>query len=214
MLGPPVVPANEQSDPKVTENPVLELSYWRFGLRTAAAWRRRLGLGRDRRWDEVLAGLAPLPVQDGKYVLYEGVRDMWTAHATDHPDPIAPLAMLPGDGVDVPTMRATARQVYESWPVDDLYSWDFPVLAMNAARLGDPARAVDFLLHPRFGFTAEGLPASGREGVPSPYFPGAGGLLYAVALMCAGWDGAPDRNAPGFPDGAWTVRWEGLAKAI
>ncbi|MCW3099941.1 MAG: hypothetical protein JWL77_5559 [Chthonomonadaceae bacterium] len=43
------------------------------------------------------------------------------------------------------------------------------------------------------------------------YLPGNGGLLYAVAMMAAGWDGAPKRHAPGFPDdGSWTVQWEGL----
>ncbi len=43
---------------------------------------------------------------------------------------------------------------------------------------------------------------------------GNGGLLYAVAMMAAGWDGAPDKQAPGFPDdGKWVVRWEGLSKA-
>jgi hypothetical protein len=43
------------------------------------------------------------------------------------------------------------------------------------------------------------------------YLPGNGGLLYATALMAAGWDGAPRGNAPGFPhNGQWTVRWEGL----
>ncbi|WP_433177604.1 hypothetical protein [Actinoallomurus sp. CA-150999] len=214
IVGPPAIPANEHSDPLVTKNPIVETSYWRFGLRVAGIWRRRLGLAPEKEWQDVLAGLAPLPVQDGKYVLYEGVQDMWTEHATDHPDPIAPYAMLPGDGVDVPTMRATAQQVYQSWPVDDLYAWDFPLLAMNAARLGDPGRAVDFLLHPKFGFTEQGLPASGRSGVPSPYFPSAGGLLYAVALMCAGWDGGADRHAPGFPADGWRVRWEGLSRAI
>jgi hypothetical protein len=41
------------------------------------------------------------------------------------------------------------------------------------------------------------------------YLPGNGGLLTAVAMMAAGWDGAPDRHAPGFPDdGSWQVRWE------
>jgi hypothetical protein len=41
--------------------------------------------------------------------------------------------------------------------------------------------------------------------------PSNGGLLTAVAMMAAGWDGAPKRNAPGFPDnGQWVVRWEGL----
>ena len=46
------------------------------------------------------------------------------------------------------------------------------------------------------------------------YLPGNGGLLYAVAMMAAGWDGAPDRSSPGFPDdGSWVVNWEGLKKA-
>jgi hypothetical protein len=31
--------------------------------------------------------------------------------------------------------------------------------------------------------------------------------------MAAGWDGAPERNAPGFPEKGWVVRWEGLKKA-
>ena len=49
-----------------------------------------------------------------------------------------------------------------------------------------------------------------REGLTA-YLPANGGLLAAVAMMAAGWTGAPDRHAPGFPgDGAWTVRWEGL----
>jgi hypothetical protein len=31
--------------------------------------------------------------------------------------------------------------------------------------------------------------------------------------MAAGWDGAPDRHAPGFPEnGQWTVSWENLHK--
>ena len=47
------------------------------------------------------------------------------------------------------------------------------------------------------------------------YLPGNGGLLYAVAMMAAGWDGGPETHAPGFPDdGSWTVRFEGLRKAL
>jgi hypothetical protein len=38
--------------------------------------------------------------------------------------------------------------------------------------------------------------------------------LSAVAMMAAGWDGAPAGNAPGFPDnGQWVVRWDGLNRA-
>ena len=39
------------------------------------------------------------------------------------------------------------------------------------------------------------------------------GLLTAVAMMAAGWDGCPNTPAPGFPaDGSWVVKWEGLKK--
>ena len=45
------------------------------------------------------------------------------------------------------------------------------------------------------------------------YLPGNGGLLSAVAMMAAGWDGAPDRPCPGFPrDGTWDVRYEGFKR--
>ena len=46
-------------------------------------------------------------------------------------------------------------------------------------------------------------------------FPSNGGLLYAAALMAAGWDGAPAGvQTPGFPqDGSWAVKWEGISPA-
>jgi hypothetical protein len=214
VLGPPLVIANEGPDPHQAMNPTFELSYWHFALRTAQSWRERLGLPPHPTYAKVMAGLAPLPVQDGVYVFYEGIQDMWTQWNTDHPDPVAAYGMLPGDGVEITTMRATAQQVYTSWRMDDLYSWDFSLLAMNAARLGDPERAVGFLVDDRFRFSDTGLPVSGKSGVPSPYFPGAGGLLYAAAMLAAGWDGAPNRQAPGFPTDGWVVRTEGLSRTI
>ena len=45
------------------------------------------------------------------------------------------------------------------------------------------------------------------------YLPGNGGLLTAIAMMAAGWDGCPDKPAPGFPDnGQWNIRYEGFKK--
>ncbi|KAJ7176773.1 Six-hairpin glycosidase-like protein [Mycena filopes] len=49
--------------------------------------------------------------------------------------------------------------------------------------------------------------------VATPYFPGSGGLLYAVAMMANGWDGS-NGTAPGFPTEGWNVRAEGLSKAM
>jgi hypothetical protein len=87
------------------------------------------------------------------------------------------------------------------------------MLAMCAARLGRPDRAVDALLLdvPKNAYRTNGHNHQ-RPGL-TIYLPGNGGLLAAVAMMAAGWDGAPDGHAPGFPaDGSWTVRWEGLRK--
>jgi hypothetical protein len=41
VLGPPLKTVSENSDTRTTRNPVFELSYWRFGLRTAQQWRAR-----------------------------------------------------------------------------------------------------------------------------------------------------------------------------
>ena len=85
---------------------------------------------------------------------------------------------------------------------------------MCAARLGRPELAVDALLMdtPKNLYRANGHNHQ-RSGL-TVYLPGNGALLYAVAMMAAGWDGAPSRHAPGFPDdGTWVVRWEGLKPA-
>jgi hypothetical protein len=85
------------------------------------------------------------------------------------------------------------------------------MLAMTAARLGEPARAVDALLldTPKNVYRRNGHNHQ-RPGL-TIYLPGNGGLLAAVAMMVRGWDGAPPKHAPGFPhDGSWTVRFEGL----
>ncbi|MEV0403160.1 hypothetical protein [Actinoallomurus sp. NPDC050550] len=212
ILGPPLQVMSENVDPKVAMNPAFELSYWRFGLRIAQTWRERLGLTRDPDWDKVLHGLAELPVQDGVYVLYEGVPDMWTKYNFDHPGPAVVYGWLPGDGVDMNTFLRTAHKVFAEWRVDK-FSWDFPMLAMTAARIGEPERALHWLLYPGGADNIDDAGYGDTHGYP--YFPDNSGLLYAVAFMCAGWDGAPDRHAPGFPDdGTWTVRWENLSPAL
>ncbi|MDR1913005.1 MAG: hypothetical protein LBQ68_00780, partial [Clostridiales bacterium] len=46
------------------------------------------------------------------------------------------------------------------------------------------------------------------------YLPGNGGMLWAAAMMAAGWDGE-DSHAPGFPDNAgFVVKMENLHRYI
>ncbi|XHR30930.1 MAG: hypothetical protein ACFUZC_10265 [Chthoniobacteraceae bacterium] len=212
VLGEPLYVVSENTDPKTTRNPAFELSQWRTGLRLAQLWRERLGLPRDKGWDEVLHHLTPLPVENELYVLHEGVQEMWTKWNFEHPALIGVFGMLPGDGADKETVRRTFHKVLECWKFDRTWGWDFPMLAMCAAKLGEPETAIDMLLHPAegFQFDTHGLATGG----PFPYFPSNGGLLYAVAMMAGGWDGAPQHHAPGFPNnGRWKVRCEGFQPA-
>lgn len=210
VLGPPVVVVSENTDPLQTINPIFELGYFRYGLRTALEWADRLGLSekRTKKWKEVLSKMAPLPVADGVYTTYEGIPDMWTKYTYEHLALTGVYGMLPGDGVDLPTFKRTLEKVSKEWQFNRIWGWDFPMLAMAAARTGQPALAIDMLMHPSAGFQFDehGLATGG----PFPYFPSNGALLTAVAMMCGGWDGS-EGEAPGFPkDGSWTVRYEGF----
>jgi len=206
----PVMPPSEQG---TTRDTVFDLAYWRWGLDKAQEWRERMGLKREPRWDEVRKNLAPLPVVDGVFVHSAEWHDTYTKRAWEHPDPIGVFGMLPPiEGVDRETAHRTLKKVWTTWNWDRTWGWDLPWMAMAAARNGEPLMAVEALLKDsgRNHFDTIGV----NTGGPCPYLPGNGGLLYAVAMMAAGWDGSPAKNAPGFPDdGSWVVKWEGLKKA-
>ncbi|HZT22121.1 MAG TPA: hypothetical protein VFB55_04360 [Verrucomicrobiae bacterium] len=215
-LGPTLQCAQEIFPKEHTLNPTFELTYWRWGLATAQKWRQRLGLPRDGKWDDVLRHLAPPPVADGKYLFTETTPDSYTNPKwnADHPAVLGALSFLPGPGIHIETMRHTLDWVWNHWNWPDTWGWDYPMIAMCAARLGEPDRAIDALLldTPKNHWALNGQVYQ-RPGL-TIYLPANGGLLYAVALMAAGWDGAPPRNAPGFPDnGQWSVRWENLRRA-
>ena len=86
--------------------------------------------------------------------------------------------------------------------------WDYPMTAMTCARLGKADMAVDALLMPKRTNTYLINGHNYQDQRLRVYMPGNGGLLTAVAMMCAGWDGC-ETSTPGFPKD-WDVRWEGL----
>ena len=212
VLGPPIAPAQETYPINTVLNPTFELSYWRFGLEIAQQWRERLGLGREEKWEHVLNNLAQLPVHDGVYIGHEHCPETFTAYNWDHPSMLASFGILPGTDVDTKTMRRTLHKVLNEWDLEkQSWGWDYPMIAMTAARLGEPEIAVSILLSdlPQNKFLVNGHNRT-RDDLPC-YLPANGALLIATAMMAAGWEGGPNENAPGFPqDGNWTVRWEGL----
>lgn len=211
VLGPPIVPVSENTPYSETFNPTFELAYWRYGLRVAQKWYNRLSIDVPGNIDTVYQKLSPYPVEDSLYILYEGIPDMWTQYTFEHPAIIGIYGMLPGDDVDKVILERTFDKILETWNFKRIWGWDFPMLAMTAARLGRPQLAVDLLLHNNYIFDEHGL-AYG-EGSPYPYFPSNGGLLTAIAMMAVGWDGSGNVTAPGFPkDGSWKIKYENFHK--
>jgi hypothetical protein len=215
ILGPPVIPAQENHPPRETWNPTFELEYWVYGLKIAQQWRERLGMKRSAPWQQVIDKLSPLPVKNGVYLAHENCPQTYTERHHDHPSMLGALGVLPGDLVDRETMRRTLHLTMKDWQWDKTWGWDYPMTAMTAARLGEAKIAVDALLMntEKNRYLQNGHNWQ-RENLPC-YLPGNGGLLYAVAMMAGGWKGAPRIPAPGFPaDGSWTIRSEKLNSAL
>jgi hypothetical protein len=213
VLGPPLKTVSENAPEETTRNSAFELTYWRVGLRWAQTWRERLGLPRDPKADAVLRDLAPLAVDSGRYLLQEGMSDTYTKWNWEHPALVGMRGMLPGDGVDPEVFARTVEKVSEVWKWEETWGWDFPMMAMACARAGRGDLEIKALLVevPKNRYSAAGHNYQRPNLVT--YFPGNGGLLTALAMMAAGWEGEKSGDLPGFPAG-WGVKWEGLRKML
>ena len=207
------IAAQETLKASKTVNPPFELSYWHFGLSTAQLWRERRGLERNPQWDEIISKLSHLASGDGLYLAAESEPDTYSdiKMYSDHMAVLAAMGVLPQTSqMETGIMKNTFDWVYANWNWDKTWGWDFPTTCMNAVRLGESEKAVNALLMDKRTNTYLPNGHNYQDSRLRCYLPGNGGLLTAVALMCAGWDGCTERN-PGFPkDGSWNVRWEGL----
>ena len=215
ILGKGVIPAQERFKATETFNPTYELVYWHWALNIAQKWRKRLHLSPNKKWDKVLNKLSPLPVQNDKYLFTESATDSYTnpEYRTDHPSVFGALGMLPQtEMVDTTIMHNTFNWIWNNWSWNKTWGWDFPMTAMTATRLGLPEKAIDALLMPIQTNTYLNNGHNYQDKRLTIYLPGNGGLLAAIAMMCAGYDGCKTIN-PGFPkNGKWKVRWEGLKR--
>ncbi len=205
ILGPVLIPAQESLKLETTINPTFELAYWYWGLKTAQAWRVRSGLEPDPKWAEVIDKLSELPVLDGLYLCSEDTRDSYEnpRYLSDHPIVSAVSGVLPlTEKADKRILEATLDAIKTKWNWQSTWGWDFPMLAMSAASIGQSEQAVDFLLMdaPKNRYLVNGH--NYQDARLALYLPGNGGLLTAVARMCV---------EKQFPDnGQWNVRYENL----
>ena len=141
VLGPPVIPAQENHRPETTLNPTFELEYWCFGLNTANQWRKRLGLDENETWREIASRLSALPVMDGFYLAHENCPATFSRFNLYHPSMLGALGVLPGMKVDRGTMMKTLYKVLQEWRLEEMWGWDFPMIAMT--RAGKVARLLE-----------------------------------------------------------------------
>jgi hypothetical protein len=243
------VPVQENHPPLTTTNPTYELEFFRLGLKIAQQWRERRGLARNPQWEQVIERMAPIPQAGGLILPVDGETDFWRVAASsacsrdaiqpqclnrDHPSFLMAYGLIGSERIDPETMRATLRATEAHWDLRQTWGWDFPVIAMTAARLGEPEAAVDWLfadyrnnqwgvsgMTPRVHLDAHaadlfkgsaadaGPDGAGYRRAAETYFPSNGSLLLAVGMMAAGWDGSHG-PAPGFPKSGWKVRVEGV----
>ena len=218
-------------------NHPFELAYWRYGLSVANEWRERMGKPRHAEWDEIVNNMAPLPLTKEGIITAglpkgktTGLKsfDPFDAVAAgaapvlatetftdkcrnDHPACLGAFGLLPVE-CDSVAAKKTLAWVMKNWNFQTTWGWDYGMIAMAAARLGDTKTALDALLidTQKNTYLKNGHNFQTADRLRL-YLPGNGALLTAVAMMCAGWDGCQQVLNPGFPkDGTWNVRWEGL----
>lgn len=210
-----IIPAQESLPHDVTFNSPYELAYWHWGLTTAQKWRVRLGMSRNRQWDDIIEKLAVVAQKNEIYLSAESAPNSYThlPYYSDHPAVFAALGVFPETRlVDKKVMSATFDYIWDNWNWNKTWGWDFPMMAMTAVRIDRPEKAIDALF---FNVQTNTYLKNGHNYQDKRlrlYLPGNGGILTTVALMCAGYDGCETVN-PGIPnDGTWKVKWEGLSK--
>ena len=209
-----MIPAQETLKASETYNSPFELSYWHWALQVAQQWRERRGLEREALWDDIIRKLSPLAKDsENRYLAAESNIETYSdiRLISDHPAVLGAVGIFPMSRLVEPqVMKHTQEWIWDNWNWDHTWGWDYPMVAMNATRLGVPENAVSALLMDKRTNTYLPNGHNYQDQRLRCYLPGNGGLLTAIAMMCAGWDGCQEKN-PGFPkDGKWDVRWEGL----
>ena len=211
ILGPPLIPAQESLEKEITFNPPFELAYWHWGLSTAQKWQERMGKPINREWRAGIDGLPTFAQKNGLYLSAESAPDSYENkdYYSDHPMVLGAFGIMPTTvGIDTAIMANTFDYIEKNWNWDRTWGWDYPMAAMCATRLGKPEQAIGLLLKDEIKNTYLKNGHNYQTDRLRIYLPGNGGLLTAVAMMCAGFEGN-ETNNPGFPKD-WNVKWEGL----
>ena len=171
-------------------------------------------------WTQRAENLALPPQVNGLYAVYDGLDSTWWNDARLNGDPrsiIMMQGMLPETlAVDPEVALGTASKVWQVWGDTKIRGWVRPVLPINSARIGKPERAMYQLsAYNDWKFDDAGFAIRGGDGgTRPPFLPGNARFLYVVA-HCAADSHESNGDVPDFSsDGSWTIKHEGLLKAL
>jgi hypothetical protein len=141
VLGPGINSADEKhTDLAHNLNPTMELAYWKWALETAQQWRIRLGLAPDPHLARRHRPPRAPTVRNGIYPAMELPAENTPSNMTTFM-----CGALPCAGIDKDAMRNTLDRVAHTRGPQTSVTWGTAMLAMCAARLGEPETAVALL---------------------------------------------------------------------
>lgn len=210
VIQPPVMPSQEVFEATKVYNPTFEIEYWRFALAIAIDWSNKIGKNENAsEWEIVFQNLTALDEQFPFYPAYEGEENTFKKYNHDHPSFVGVYGLINHSTMKTDKVNDTLSKVLKEWVYDELWGWDYAMLAMTATKLGRPKDAVDILLSdtPKNQYLVNGnnyqkLTNDPKNYLPV-YLPGNGSLLLAVALMAS-------NDCWGFPKEAWKVEVEDM----
>ena len=184
-IGPPVIPVQENHNPKDVLNPTMEVEYWYWALQAGFNLLEQEGINIPDSWKEIHSKIA-LPPHNGEvYLAHEYCSETYGAFAQDHPSFLFAYGFIPGIRIDKAMMKNSLKKTIETYDFRSMWGWDFPAMAMTAASLDLGTEAIELLLlnAPKNTYTRNGHNAQADRADLPLYLPGNGALLLAVAVM-------------------------------
>lgn len=203
LIGP-IIPVQEEFDPKTVKNPTFEVAYWKWGLEVATKMMLLIHETPSPKWSIVAQNMASLPIHNSCYSAHENCPNTFSYFNKDHPSMLMALGFIPNVSIDASIMKNTLDTVIKTWDYSSIWGWDFAIMALTAARLGEPALAINLLLFEtsKNSYVASGHnKQSSRKDLPL-YLPGNGSLLLAVAHLA---------STGVFNQGNWSVVAENIS---
>ena len=181
---PPLIPAQEVYDPLTVKSPMFEMEYFRFGLKIACEWGKRLNHDTSE-WRAVMENIADPFIHDGLYMGHADCPQTFDKYNKDHPMMVGAYGLFKSPKIDPKIMKATLEKVLECWQQETMWGWDYAMMGMCAIRLGDSNLAVDLLLsdNPKNQYVTSGNNYQRTRTDLPLYLPGNGSLLLALPML-------------------------------